>query len=102
MNNNIDELTKDLARSVTRRQALKKFGVGIVAAFAASLGLRTAVAPGSRHGYYATDFSGSLVLCVDPTTCQSGPYSRGGKAVTKGPYMQACGLVLDLGTKCTF
>jgi len=29
MNNQFDELTKSLAQSVTRRAALKKFGVGI-------------------------------------------------------------------------
>ena len=28
MNNKFDELTKNLAQSVTRRAALKKFGVG--------------------------------------------------------------------------
>src|SRR5437773_333031 len=29
MNNKFDEFTKSLAQSVTRRQALKKFGVGL-------------------------------------------------------------------------
>ena len=29
MNNKFDELTKSLAQSVTRRAALKKFGVGL-------------------------------------------------------------------------
>ena len=29
MNNQFDELTKNLAQSVTRRAALKKFGVGL-------------------------------------------------------------------------
>jgi hypothetical protein len=29
MNNKFDELTKSLAQSVTRRQALKQFGVGL-------------------------------------------------------------------------
>jgi hypothetical protein len=29
MNNKFDELTKSLAQSVTRRAALKKFGVGV-------------------------------------------------------------------------
>jgi len=42
VNNQFDELTKSLAQSVTRRAALKKFGLGLVAAMAASLesGLR--------------------------------------------------------------
>ena len=103
MNNQFDELTKQLAQSVTRCGALKKLGVGLVTAIAASLGLGAAVAAGSRHGYAALDSLGGYVgLCVDPTTCQSGPYSRGGKVPTTGPFMQACGVVLDLSKKCTF
>ena len=103
MNNKFDELTKSMAQSVTRRGVLKKLGVGLVATVAASLGLGTAVAAGSRHGYAALDSLGGYVgLCVDPTTCQSGPYSRGGKVPTSGPFTQACGVVLDLSKKCTF
>src|SRR6266487_1052375 len=36
MNNKFDELTKDMAQSVTRRAALKKFGVGLAGALAIS------------------------------------------------------------------
>jgi len=39
MNNQFDELTKSLAQSVTRRGALKKFGVGIAGVALAQLGL---------------------------------------------------------------
>ena len=39
MNDNFDELAKGLARSVTRRSALKKFGVGLAGIALASLGL---------------------------------------------------------------
>jgi hypothetical protein len=39
MNNQFDELTKGLAQSVTRRGALKKFGVGVAGLALASLGL---------------------------------------------------------------
>ena len=39
MNNPFDELAKGLAQSVTRRGALKKFGVGLMGAALASLGL---------------------------------------------------------------
>ena len=39
MNNKFDELTKGLAQSVTRRGALKKFGVGLAAMALAMLGL---------------------------------------------------------------
>ena len=39
MTNKFDELTKGLAQSVTRRAALKKFGVGLAGVVLASLGL---------------------------------------------------------------
>jgi len=41
MNNKFDELTKSLAQSVTRRAALKKFGVGLAGMALACLGLVT-------------------------------------------------------------
>jgi hypothetical protein len=39
MNNQFDELTKGLAQSVTRRPALKKFGLGLAGMALACLGL---------------------------------------------------------------
>ena len=39
MNDKFDELAKGLAQSVTRRQALKKFGLSLVGAAVACLGL---------------------------------------------------------------
>jgi hypothetical protein len=39
MNNKFDELTKGLAQSVTRRAALKKFGVGLAGIALACFGL---------------------------------------------------------------
>ena len=39
MNNKFDELTKALAGSVTRRAALRKFGVGVAGVVLAILGL---------------------------------------------------------------
>jgi len=39
MNNKFDELAKAMAQSVTRRGALKKFGVGLAGVVLASLGL---------------------------------------------------------------
>jgi len=39
MNNPFDELTKGLAQSVTRRAALKKFGVGLAGMALACFGL---------------------------------------------------------------
>ena len=39
MNNKFDELTKSMAQSVTRRAALKKFGVGLAGIALACFGL---------------------------------------------------------------
>ena len=39
MNNKFDEMTKGLAQSVTRRAALKKFGLGMAGLALAALGL---------------------------------------------------------------
>ena len=39
MNNQFDELTKNLAQSVTRRAALKKFGLGLAGMALACFGL---------------------------------------------------------------
>ena len=39
MNNKFDELTKQMAQSVTRRAALKKFGVGLAGMALACFGL---------------------------------------------------------------
>jgi hypothetical protein len=44
MNNKLDELTKNLARPVTRRQAIKTFGVGCAGVALARLGLNEAQA----------------------------------------------------------
>jgi hypothetical protein len=52
MNNKFDELTKSLAQSVTRRQALKRFGVGLAGMALACFGLANkaeAGAPGVGH-----------------------------------------------------
>ena len=39
MNNQFDELTKQMAQSITRRGALKKFGVGLAGMVLACFGL---------------------------------------------------------------
>jgi len=79
MNNKFDELTKSLAQSVTRRAALKKFGVGMAAAIAASLGISESSAASSSSGYCEVmDQLGYLSYtgrCVNPSTCQSATVS---------------------------
>jgi hypothetical protein len=48
MNDQFDELAKDMAQSVTRRAALKKFGVGLAGIALAALGLTNKVS--ADHG----------------------------------------------------
>ena len=53
MNNQFDELTKSLAQSVTRRAALKKFGVGLAGMALACFGLANRAQAGARPGWCA-------------------------------------------------
>jgi len=62
MNNKFDELTRDLAQSVTRRRAPKKFGVGLTGAVLLVLALVQSSRPAQ-----ATDFKlGALSDLSDP------------------------------------
>jgi hypothetical protein len=51
VNNEFDELTKSLAESVTRRTALKKFGVGLAGMALAFLGLANKARAATWNGY---------------------------------------------------
>ena len=55
MNDKFDELAKGLAQSVTRRGALKKFGVGLAGSAVAASGLANR----------AMAFSGCLDVCME-------------------------------------
>ena len=48
MTNKFDELTKSLAQSITRRGALKKFGVGLAGMALACFGLANRAEAGGR------------------------------------------------------
>ena len=69
MNNKFDELTKNLAQSVTRRAALKKFGVGLAGMALACFGLAGKAYAGCRPG-------GSV--CTNNNQCCSGICYKGG------------------------
>lgn len=86
MNNKFDELTKQMAQSVTRRAALKRFGVGLAGMALACLGVKDAGAapppkgpgycevsvtllPGSKPSYAYTG------RCFDLSRCQYGTSS---------------------------
>ena len=74
MNNKFDELAKNLAQSATRRQALKKFGVGLAGMALASFGLASKAQAGGTYlcciyECYTSIFGGKLVrskVCVQP------------------------------------
>jgi hypothetical protein len=110
MNNKFDELAKGLARSVTRRQAFKRFGLAICGALTASLGLeKTSAAPGQKGvcevtptllagGDKAYVYTGR---CINPTIC-SGDFSSNCPQDQKARFVQlACGIFLN-NKGCSF
>jgi len=66
MNHKFDELTKSMAQSVTRRAALKKFGVGLAAMALACFGLANNAEAGQGG------CKGSGVQCHKNDECCSG------------------------------
>src|SRR3989442_12877714 len=66
MNNKFDELTKAMAQSVTRRAALKKFGVGLAGMALACFGLAGTVHAASGCG------------CVSDADCGKGKHCISG------------------------
>ena len=113
MNNKFDELTKGLAQSVTRRAALKKFGVGIAGVVLASLGLANnahAARGRKRAGYCYAPFgvlTGSCISNYDTRTqrcyisssltadCPQG-------APAGSPFYQGCDFPADASRPCSF
>ena len=78
MNNKFDELTKNMAQSVTRRAALKKFGVGLAGMALACLGsVNRAEAEGCHPSKYVC-FSGPKGRPKECKNCCSGKYSCSG------------------------
>ena len=65
MNNPFDELSKQMAQSVTRRAALKKFGIGLAAIALACFGL-------ANKAKAQTSCLPSLELCQNNSDCCSG------------------------------
>jgi len=60
MNNQFDELTKSMAQSVTRRAALKKFGVGLAGMALACFGLINQMIAGTPT-FTTVDFPGAVI-----------------------------------------
>jgi hypothetical protein len=65
MNNKFDELTKEMAQSVTRRAALKKFGIGLAGMALAWFGLATKA---------AADPQNKSTCVPDANLCPAGNY----------------------------
>ena len=81
MNNKFDELAKGMAQSVTRRQALKKFSLGLAGMALASFGLRSAAAADKgTHCQKLHQHCGgrSLGTCCPGLTCV---YNSGGYGI---------------------
>jgi hypothetical protein len=81
MNNKFDELTKAMAQSVTRRAALKKFGVGIVGMALACFGLANKAA--------ATSCKPGGAKCSSNHECCSG-YCLGSFPDKNGKFNATC------------
>ena len=67
MNNKFDELAKCLAQSVTRRQALRRFGAGLSAGLLASMGLGDKALADPQPKPCTSDAD-----CPDHKVCSSG------------------------------
>jgi hypothetical protein len=81
MNTKFDELTKSMAQSVTRRAALKKFGVGLAGMALAAFGLADKAGARVRPQGYCQIHRGFdpgqpvayTGRCVDPVSCVGAP-----------------------------
>jgi hypothetical protein len=83
MKDKFDQLTKGLAQSTTRRQALKRFGVGLAISALACFGLADK-AKADKGGC-----KGSGAKCKDGTECCSG-YCQYGWGKYKGNHHGTC------------
>jgi len=74
MNDQFDELAKGMAQSVTRRGALKKFGVGLAGLVLASLGFADQARAG--HGHVSGQCRKACNQCKYPYGCDALPLSE--------------------------
>ena len=111
MNNKFDEFTKSMAQSVTRRAALKKFGIGVAGMVLACFGLVHKAGAARRQGYctYRVTFTSAYYTgtCLDfngcvgaaSADCPSYGTPLGKNGVKEGI---ACGGRYDRVSKCSF
>ena len=86
MNNQFVELAKALAQSVTRRVALKKFGVGFPGIALAAIGLAPSALAGSK---------GAGEICTNNGQCQNGLWCTRGICTTSGGPGTVCSSQAD-------
>jgi hypothetical protein len=112
MNNQFDEFTKSVAQSVTRRAALKKFGLGLAGMALACFGLANKAGATTYRGYcqihpglgspYYTGMCMDIQSCTSSPSpdCPTGPAatsknSNGGfKYSACGPYKGKCSFTI--------
>jgi len=82
MNNKFDELAKGMAQSVTRRQALKKFGVGLAGMALACFGLASRAQARSRRKPPCLPFGSFCVLDQECCSKLCGPEFPGANIFT--------------------
>jgi hypothetical protein len=105
MKNEFDELTKNLAQAVSRRQAFKKFSLGLAGMALACFGLANKAQAGKfRRGMLEVGpnldvlyFTGQ---CIDPMTCQKGPVLRWWKS--SNFMVPLCNSCVAQNSTCTF
>jgi hypothetical protein len=98
MNDKFDELAKGLARAVTRRQALSRFGIGLATALVTSFGLAGQAYAGKHctsgaecHG--STNnicHNGRCVPCVPSQVCDCSADACGGCGADDRACLQCC------------
>jgi hypothetical protein len=88
MSNKFDELARSLAQSATRRQALKKFGLGLAGMALACFGISNTAAAGGS--------------CQTNADCGNNQNCCGGTCVsrTDNNNCGTCGNVCPAGTQC--
>ena len=84
MNHQFDELTKSMAQSVTRRAALRKFGLGLAGMALACFGLAN---------------KGNAQSTCIPSGYSLGPYNDSCKNCCSGKCTWKWGIVLTKGSK---
>jgi len=109
MNNKFDELAKGLAQSVTRRQAFKRFGVGLAGMALACFGLANRAKATTYTGYcVGRPVTGGKGWHLNGT-CYSpelGCFEQGSADCTLGEptgvKKSQCGLYVAPSKKCSF